>query len=107
ERYANGQPIEFPHLSEGDVSNQHNYQSSSLWVRDASYVRLKNAELGYTLGSQWLTRMGLQSARLFANGNNLLTWSDLFPGIDPESNVASTNWEPYPLTRTFNFGLNL
>ncbi len=107
ERYVSGAPIAFPHLSEGDTNNQHNYQASSLWIRDASYIRLKNAELGYTFDARWLSRLGLQSARLFGNGNNLLTFSDLFPGIDPESNVAATNWEPYPLTKTFNFGLNI
>jgi TonB-linked SusC/RagA family outer membrane protein len=107
ERYEQGLPIDFPHLSEGDTNQKHNYTASSLWVRDASYVRLKNAELGYTLSGVIAKKLGITSVRFFANGNNLITWSNMLPGIDPESNVADTNWEPYPLTQTMNFGLNV
>ncbi|MFC7524122.1 TonB-dependent receptor [Parapedobacter sp. GCM10030251] len=107
ERYINGEEINFPRLSEGDVNNKHNYQPSSLWVRDASYVRLKNAEIGYTSQARMLARIGISSMRLYVNGNNLLTWSSMFKGVDPESHIASTNNEPYPLIRTINFGLNV
>jgi hypothetical protein len=68
---------------------------------------LKNAELGYTLSGVVAKKLGITSVRFFANGNNLITWSNMLPGIDPESNVADTNWEPYPLTQTMNFGLNV
>ena len=107
ERYEQGLPIEFPHLSVGDDFQKHNYTASSLWIRDASYLRLKNAEIGYTFRTDFLSRIGLNSARIFANGNNLITWSNMLPGVDPESNVAGTNSEPYPLVRVFNFGLNI
>lgn len=107
ERYDQGLRIEFPHLSVGDDIQKHNYTTSNFWVRDASYVRLKNAEIGYTFRTGFLSRIGLNSARIFANGNNLITWSDMLPGVDPESNVAQTNWEPYPLVRVYNFGLNI
>lgn len=107
ERYENGERIDFPRLSEGDMVASHNYQNSTFWIRDASYLRLKNLEVGYTLISRYLERLGLSSARIFANGNNLLTWSDMLPGIDPETHVAGTNQEPYPATRVVNFGLNV
>lgn len=107
ERYEKGLPIEYPHLSVGDDTQKHNYTTSNLWIRDASYIRLKNAEVGYTLNRGFVSYLGLNSARIFINGNNLFTWSNMLPGVDPESNVASTNWEPYPLIRVFNFGLNL
>lgn len=107
ERYEQGLPIEFPHLSVGDVSQKHNYTTSNLWIRDASYIRLKNIEIGYTVRKGFLTYAGLNSARIFVNGNNLITWSHMLPGVDPESNVAATNSEPYPLVRVFNFGLNI
>ena len=107
ERYEKGLPIEFPHLSVGDVSQKHNYIASNLWIRDAGYIRLKNVEIGYTLKKRFLNCLRLNSARIFLNGNNLFTWSQMLPGIDPESNVAKTSWEPYPLVRVFNWGLNI
>ncbi len=107
ERYINDETINFPRLSVGDNQNKHNYLNSTMWIRDASYMRLKNAEIGYTLKGSLLTRIGLSALRLYANGNNLITWSKLLKGIDPESNLVGTNNEPYPLTRTINFGLNI
>ena len=107
DRYMAGAPIYFPHLSEGDVIQVHNYQPSTLWIKDASYVRLKNAEIGYTIRGNLKAKLGIEAIRIYANGNNLLTWSSMIKGVDPESHVASTNNEPYPLTRTINFGLNV
>lgn len=108
ERYLNGHAIDFPHLSEGDVIQQHNYAPpSTMWIRNSSYLRLKNVDLGYTFDNQRLRKIGISSVRIYANGNNLLTFSDMLPGVDPESNVASANYEPYPLVRTINFGLNI
>jgi TonB-linked SusC/RagA family outer membrane protein len=107
ERFEQGLPIDFPLLSEGDVTNKNNYQSSTFWVRDAKYVRFKNLEIGYTFSKDILKKVGLSSVRGYISGNNLYTWSSLFPGLDPESPPGLTNEEPYPLTRTVNFGLNL
>jgi TonB-linked SusC/RagA family outer membrane protein len=107
ERYDQGLPILFPLLSEGDVTNKHNYQQSTYWVRDATYVRFKNIEIGYTLERNFLKKVGLSSIRAYASGNNLYTWSGLFPGLDPESPPGATNEEPYPLTRTLNMGLTV
>lgn len=108
ERYEQGLPIDFPHLSEGDGIQQHNYTPpSSMWIRNSSYLRLKNIDLGYTFGKQLNRKLGISSIRVFANANNLFTWSEMLPGVDPESNVASTNYEPYPLVKTINFGMNI
>ena len=73
----NGETINFPRLAVGDNNNKHNYLNSSLWIRDASYMRLKNAEIGYTLRGPLLSRIGLSTLRVYANGNNLITWSKL------------------------------
>ena len=107
ERYEQGLPIWFPLLGEGDVTNKNNYQSSTFWVRDAQYLRVKNLEIGYTFSQSALKKVGLSSVRAYLSGNNLYTWSSLFPGLDPESPPGITNEEPYPLTRTVNFGLSL
>ncbi|CAL1516340.1 TonB-dependent receptor [Chitinophaga sp. MM2321] len=107
ERYDQGLPINFPHLSIGYETQQHNYKESTYWIRDASYVRLKNMEVGYTLPGNMLKRVGISSARFYLNANNLLTWSDMDPGIDPESPSEIDGTEPYPLTRTVNVGVNI
>ena len=105
ERYESGQEIVYPRYS---VSNDtHNYVTSTFWIEDASYVRLKSAEIGYTLTTRWLSRAGISSVRVYANGNNLLTFCNLLPGEDPEYPTMSANAEPYPLTRVFNLGLNV
>ena len=107
ERYVNGETINYPHLSEGDVTNKHNYQNSTFWTRDASYIRLKNLEIGYTFSGRLLKAARISSARIFVNGNNLFTWSRMLPGIDPETGQQSTNQEAYPVTKTYNIGFTI
>lgn len=108
ERYAAGMDSKFPRFSLGTNGGApNNYQSSTFFTVDASYVRLKNMEIGYTFRGGVLKRMGLNSTRLFVNGNNLLTWSSVYPGVDPESPPTLTNFEPYPLVRTINMGINV
>ena len=107
ERYEAGLPIEYPHLSVGDEIQKHNYQNSTFWTRDASYLRLKNVELGYTFDTHKLKLAGLSSARFFVNGNNLYTWSHMIKGVDPEAAQQATNYDSYPITKTFNVGITL
>jgi TonB-linked SusC/RagA family outer membrane protein len=108
ERLDNGQKISFPRFNQGLSSSTALHQSSSFWTVDASYVRLKNAELGYSIPQHILRKIHLDYLRLYINGSNLLTWSKLLPGLDPESAAASSvNSDPYPVTRTINFGLNV
>lgn len=107
ERYEQGLAINYPRLSEGIVVNRHNYQKSTFWVRDASYLRLKNVEIGYTLNKKLSEALHISSLRLFVNGSNLYTWSDVLPGVDPEAADGATNLEAYPVTRTYNIGLNI
>lgn len=108
ERYNAGLPIKFPRFSLGTNGNAaNNYQTSTFFTADASYLRLKNVEIGYTFSNKILKRVGLNTARLFANALNLYTWSKVFPGVDPESPPTPTNLEPYPLVRTINMGVNI
>lgn len=107
ERYEQGLPISYPHLSEGDAVQKHNYQSSSFWTRDASYLRLKNIEIGYTLPKKWTSSLHLNSIRFYINGSNLITWTDLPKGIDPETANMGANKEAYPPTKIYNMGLNI
>lgn len=107
ERYESGAEIKFPHLSATD-SQVSNYVNSTLWIRDASYLRLKNVELGYNFTGKRLQKLGVKSARIYLTGTNLLTWCKLFPGEDPEiQSYNDNNYEPYPIVRTFNLGVNV
>jgi TonB-linked SusC/RagA family outer membrane protein len=81
-----------------------NYYNSSLWIRDAAYLRLRNVQIAYNLNGSFLKKIGANSMRIFASGQNLLTW-DTLEFIDPE-NVA-TGSMTYPQLKVFNFGVNL
>lgn len=107
ERYENGEVIKYPHLSLGDENQKHNYQASSFIIRDASYLRLKNMEIGYSLNPALLKKAKMSGARIFVNGNNLVTWSHMIKGVDPEAAQQATNYEPYPITKTYNIGITL
>jgi TonB-linked SusC/RagA family outer membrane protein len=80
----------------------HNQNSPSTYTfRDASYIRLKNAEVSYKVKMQTLSNIGVRNLQLYANGNNLLTFTNLDDRVDPESGSDSV----YPIVRRFNFGL--
>lgn len=85
-------------------SNGNNNLTSSFWVEDASYLRLKNVELAYTLKNSLLAKIHASSLRLYATGQNLLTFTDIL-NVDPENTNAS-GWY-YPQQRTFTMGLNV
>ncbi|MXV16392.1 SusC/RagA family TonB-linked outer membrane protein [Hufsiella ginkgonis] len=85
-------------------NNVNNQQVSTYWLRNADFVRLKNAEIGYTFPVYFSRKIGIPSLRVFSNGLNLVTWSELFDirkDIDPEAMGAA-----YPTMRVFNFGVN-
>lgn len=80
-----------------------NYQSvptNSLWVSDASYIRLKNVEVGYSLSSAFLEKLGIQNFRISLIGSNLLTFDNLL-FIDPEETGTTSE---YPNIATVNLG---
>ena len=85
------------------------YKESSVWRKDASYVRLKSVELGYTISPRYFKSTGIQNIRIYANSFNLATWTDPFvKPFDPEKLEGLFNSGfNYPLTRAFNFGINV
>jgi len=96
------QNVIFPRLSyNGNLNNQ---KWSTWWLRDASYLRLKNCELGYTLPKNVTRRAKIEKCRFFVVGYNLACWSK-FKWWDPEQ--GSTDGNVYPIQRTVTFGLNL
>lgn len=86
-----------------------NQQSQTKYLQDASYLRLKNLQIGYSLPHNIVQKMGMQHLRIFASGENLFTITSLIDFFDPES-IEGGSWghgNVYPLSRTFSFGLNV
>ncbi|MEJ7677650.1 MAG: hypothetical protein WKG06_07240 [Segetibacter sp.] len=79
-------------------------KKSSIFVEDASYLRLKNIEIGYNLKSA-LSRFGVQDVRLYASGQNLFTITK-YTGLDPES-TDILDRGTYPQSMAFLFGINV
>ncbi|WP_244095025.1 SusC/RagA family TonB-linked outer membrane protein [Pedobacter alluvionis] len=80
--------------------------SGTRYYYDASYIRLKNAELGYTLSGNYISKLGLKSCRIYVNGNNLLLWTKM--PDDRESNFSgNSSGGAYPTVRRFNLGLDI
>ena len=77
---------------------------STFWQRDMSFMRLKNAEIGYTIPKKFTRKAGMSVVRFYVSGVNLLTWSK-FKLWDPELNASSGN--VYPQMRTYSFGINI
>ncbi|RAV98206.1 SusC/RagA family TonB-linked outer membrane protein [Pseudochryseolinea flava] len=87
------------------------YAESSKWRKDASYLRIKSVELGYTLRHSFISKVGIQSLRLYVSGFNLHTFADSFvKPFDPEKLEGSGGNRAgftYPVIKSYNVGLNL
>ena len=76
------------------------------YLQDASYIRLKNVEIGYTLPKAWTSKAGIQSVRIYAQGQNLLTFDRLGDvDMDPEIKNGDGSW--FPVQRVVNLGINM
>ena len=100
---ANENPnASYPRLSYG--GNNNNQQTSTFWMRDGRYIRLKNLDIGYTLPKSFVNKLHFNNIRIYIAGSNLITWSN-FKTWDPES--ANSRGEDYPLTRSVTMGLSV
>ncbi|MDN5287884.1 MAG: SusC/RagA family TonB-linked outer membrane protein [Mucilaginibacter sp.] len=93
----------YPRLGANRVDVENNLQGSSWWLRSGAFMRLKSAELGYSLPSSLTKRLGLRNLRLYFNGLNLITWSS-FKLWDPELGGNGFN---YPIQKVYNIGVNV
>ncbi len=106
-----------------DKTDAYSFNASSYYVRDGSYTRLRNIVIGYTLPRTLTSKIGLQKARLYLQGQNLFTWTS-YHGLDPEGSISNVkngnqpgrdyatgvdNWDfgRYPITRMFIMGVNV
>ncbi len=78
--------------------------NSTYFLKNASFVRLKNIQIGYSIPRSIMDKVKIKSVRVYASADNVLTASK-FPGLDPER-VNSGNYLAYPQNRTFTFGIN-
>jgi len=104
---ANDMNAKYPRTASSPFSND--TQGSDFWIRDASYLRLRTATLGYTIPSSVVKALKIKSVRFYVTGQNLLTFSKL-KFIDPELS-SNTGTSPgsdtaTPILRSWTFGLN-
>jgi TonB-linked SusC/RagA family outer membrane protein len=86
----------------GRINSTNNRKESTMWLRNASFLRLKNLELGYNFSGKALKSAGIKGLRLYIGGYNLFTITGL-KELDPETNNTAT----YPLMRVFNTGVKV
>ncbi|MGX5817133.1 SusC/RagA family TonB-linked outer membrane protein [Chitinophaga lutea] len=84
--------------------NGGNREETSFWLDDATYLRLKNVQLGYSVPQHLIKRLGLASVRVFGSAENLATLTN-FRGLDPEATGNRSN--AYPVNKTYSFGVNV
>jgi len=110
-----GTTDEYPRASWDASGNNTKY--STRFLEDGSYTRLKNLQIGYTVPTTTLARLGLAAVRIFVSGTNLFTFTK-YQGLDPEMTVsnnaqgqgdgsAGLDWGTYPAARSYNVGINL
>ncbi|HEY0669958.1 MAG TPA: TonB-dependent receptor [Sphingobacteriaceae bacterium] len=92
----------FPRLVWGDTNNQ---QVSTFWVKDASYLRIKNIQLGYQLPTGIVNKARVKAARVYVNGANLFTFDNFWDGYDVEAPLGRGS--EYPQVKVYSFGLDV
>ena len=97
---------EYPRLETLNMSDP-NLQTSDYWMRNASFLRLKNLQVGYTFPQRWTKKIGIQSLRVYFSGQNLCSFNSFYKGWDPENEIG-TGDQPsyYPITAIYSFGCN-
>lgn len=93
----------FPRWSE--LSRINNSVTSSLFMRDGTYIRLKNFNIGYTLPAKIIKKIRLDSLRFYLSGQNMLTWTKEYLNSDPE--IAALGPYAFANQKAISFGINL
>jgi TonB-linked SusC/RagA family outer membrane protein len=84
-----------------------NHNTQTRYLQNASYIRLKNLQLGYTLPLSLTRKFAVQRLRVFVSGENLWTATRLFKMFDPETIDGGWGGNSYPLSKTLSFGLSI
>ncbi|MCE6991112.1 TonB-dependent receptor [Dyadobacter sp. CY323] len=96
----------YPRLGEPKRGSGANYKNSTFWLRDGSFLRLKNIQISYNIPSKVLSAIKLQKVKVFANAQNALTFSK-YKLSDPERNTTREDLAEYPSVKTFTVGVNV
>jgi TonB-linked SusC/RagA family outer membrane protein len=88
------------------LESNKNLQAQTKYLQDASYIRLKNVQIGYTLPNSIASKLGMQKLRFYVSGENLWTGTSLVKQFDPET-IGTIYGNSYPLSTTFSGGLSL
>lgn len=98
---------EYPRLETLNMNNP-NLQTSDYWMRNASFLRIKNVQIGYTLPRQWTEKIGMENVRLYVSGQNLYNFNKFYKGWDPENEIGTGDAPSYyPITAIYSFGFNI
>lgn len=100
-----GEGAKYPNLGVPGQNYSGNTGQNSFWLQNASYCRLKELQIGYTIPQQVTRKIGISNCRVFYSGQNLLTVSGMIKGFDPESPSGRGNG--FPPTAVNSFGLNV
>ena len=96
----------YPRLSLYKRGTRINANNSTFWLKNASYLRLKNLQLGYTIPSVISEKVNISMLKIYANAQNLLTFSK-YKVTDPEKNITQQDIFEYPTTKIFTLGCNV
>ena len=97
--------VVMPRVHSRNITNANNQTASTFWLKDGSFLRLKNVEIGYNLPKSILNKLKIQSVRVYGMGYNLALW-DHIKFWDPEvGNAGGGN--AYPLSSSYTFGLEI
>lgn len=95
----------YPRLTMGSESTN-NATKSDFWIQDASYLRVKNIQAGYSFPAQWLSKIKFKEIHAYVSCENAFTFTKMRGGWDPEYN-ADGSGRAYPVARVFSLGLNV
>lgn len=97
----------FHRILMGILMVRKNQKTQTRYMQDAGYMRLKNLQIGYSLPSTWMHKIGISKCRVYVSGENLLTFTSLSDIFDPETATGVAGGNTYPLSRTWSFGLSV
>jgi hypothetical protein len=105
ERYLAGEEMKYTRMLV-DNNSSPSFQNGQVdfWQQDASYIRLRNLEIGYRYTSEFLKRAGVNGIRFYANGRNILTFTNV-KNFDPEAPAGTGHY--HPQVKVYNFGINV
>lgn len=86
------------------LGGSNNRVETTFWLDDLSYLRLKNIQLGYTFKKNILSKVGIESVRIYGSAENLATMTK-YRGLDPEKKSHAS--DAYPLNKSFSLGINI